>query len=101
MTSSVQDITTDDIALTAGLARDLDGCFERLVVAYQRRMYTFALRLTGSPQDAKEIAQYAFVRAYRGLTGYGEQQIVRSRCVRGCIVSHSTYFVIAFVASDQ
>ena len=75
MTSSVQDITTDDIALTAGLAHDLDGCFERLVVAYQHRMYTFALRLTGSPQDAEEIAQDAFVRAYRGLTGYGEQQI--------------------------
>jgi len=61
--------------LAAGLARDLDGCFERLVVAYQHRMYSFALRLTGSPQDAEEIAQDAFVRAYRGLAGYGEQQI--------------------------
>lgn len=75
MASSVGDITTDDTTLALGLAHDLDGCFEQLVLSYQHRMYSFALRLTGSPQDAEEIAQDAFVRAYRGLAGYGCDQI--------------------------
>lgn len=61
--------------LPAALALDLDGCFERLVIAYQHRMYAFALRLTCSPQDAEEIAQDAFVRAYRALTSYEPERI--------------------------
>jgi RNA polymerase sigma-70 factor, ECF subfamily len=75
VTTSVEEIVTDDTTLATGLAHDLDGCFEQLMVSYQHRMYTFALRLTGSPQDAEEIAQDAFVRAYRGLSGYGSEQI--------------------------
>ena len=57
----------DDETLTTGLAADLDGTFEALVCAYQDRLYAFGLRLTGSPRDAEEIAQDAFVRAYRAL----------------------------------
>ena len=52
------------------MAADLDGSFERLVVAYQDRLYAFALRLTGSPPDAEEVAQDAFVRAHWALRGY-------------------------------
>lgn len=61
--------------LPAALALDLDGCFERLVTAYQHRMYAFALRLSCSPQDAEEIAQDAFVRAYRALASYEPDRI--------------------------
>jgi RNA polymerase sigma-70 factor (ECF subfamily) len=61
--------------LPADLARDLPGNFERLVVAYQDRLYAFALRLTGSPPDAEEIAQDAFVRAYRALGRYPAAQV--------------------------
>lgn len=71
--------TIDD--LPAALAEDLDGCFERFVAMYQHRMYTFALRLSCSPQDAEEIAQDAFVRAYRALTGYPSERI-RSLALR-------------------
>ena len=63
----------DDLAQT--LADDLDGSFEQLVVAYQDRLYGFALRLTGSPRDAEEIAQDAFVRAYRALATYPTERI--------------------------
>jgi RNA polymerase sigma-70 factor, ECF subfamily len=58
------------------LAADLDGSFEQLVVAYQDRLYAFALRLTGSPRDAEEIAQDAFVRAYRALRNYAEERVL-------------------------
>jgi RNA polymerase sigma-70 factor (ECF subfamily) len=64
-----------DGALTAELARDLDGSFERLVRTYQDRLYSFALRLTGNPEDAEEIAQDAFVRAHRALQSYPAERI--------------------------
>ncbi len=41
--------------------------FERIVEEYQRRLYGFALRMTGNREDAEEIVQDAFVRAYRAL----------------------------------
>jgi RNA polymerase sigma-70 factor (ECF subfamily) len=59
-----------DQDVSAALAADLEGSFEQVVLAYQHRLYGFALRLTGSPQDAEEITQDAFVRAYRALTTY-------------------------------
>ncbi len=66
---------SQDEALRSGLAADLDGSFEALVRAYQDRLYSFALRVTRNPQDAEEVAQDAFVRAYRALGGYGEERI--------------------------
>jgi len=66
---------TEDTDLTEALAGDLDGAFERLVLTYQDRLYRFGLRLTASPQDAEEIAQDAFVRAYRALGGYPGERI--------------------------
>jgi RNA polymerase sigma-70 factor, ECF subfamily len=65
----------DDETLTRALAADLDGTFEALVRAYQDRLYAFGLRLTGSPRDAEEIAQDAFVRAYRALARYPGERI--------------------------
>lgn len=57
------------------LAEDLDGSFEQLVLAYQDRLYAFALSLTGRPEDAEEVAQDAFVRAYRALRGYPPERV--------------------------
>jgi RNA polymerase sigma-70 factor (ECF subfamily) len=62
-------------ALPGKLALHLDQHFEELVLIYQDRIYAFALRLAGNVQDAEEIAQDAFVRAYRALTTYGQEQI--------------------------
>ncbi len=41
--------------------------FDRIVDDYQRRLYGFALRMTGNREDAEEIVQDAFIRAYRAL----------------------------------
>ena len=41
--------------------------FEVIVDDYQRRLYGFALRMTGNREDAEEIVQDSFVRAYRAL----------------------------------
>jgi RNA polymerase sigma-70 factor (ECF subfamily) len=65
----------DPTTLARALAADLDAHFETLVRAYGDRLYAFALRLTGSPPDAEEIAQDAFVRAYHALRGYEPERI--------------------------
>jgi len=48
--------------------------FERIVDEYQRRLYGFALRMTGNREDAEEIVQDAFVRAYRALVKMDPKQ---------------------------
>ncbi|MFN2461407.1 MAG: RNA polymerase sigma factor [Candidatus Velthaea sp.] len=48
--------------------------FEKIVDEFQRRLYGFALRMTGNREDAEEIVQDAFVRAYRALAKMDAQQ---------------------------
>jgi RNA polymerase sigma-70 factor, ECF subfamily len=57
------------------LANDLDHNFQRLVSSFQQRLYAFALRQTGSPQDAEDIVQEAFMRAYHALADYPPERI--------------------------
>lgn len=61
--------------LLNGLADDLDGTFERLVRVFQDRLYSFAHRLCGSREDAEEVAQDSFVRAYRALKTYPADRV--------------------------
>ncbi len=48
--------------------------FDTIVDDYQRRLYGFALRMTGNREDAEEIVQDSFVRAYRALGKMSEEQ---------------------------
>ncbi len=55
------------------LARARQGepsAFGALVRRYQRRVYSAALHLTGNHSDADDVAQEAFVRAFRGLASF-------------------------------
>lgn len=63
----------DDLA--ARLATDLDDTFESFVRSHQDRVFSIALRLAGHRQDAEEIAQDAFVRAYHALRRYDAERI--------------------------
>jgi RNA polymerase sigma-70 factor (ECF subfamily) len=60
----------EESGLTAALAADLAGSFERVVLAFQDRLYAFALRYCASARDAEEVTQDALVRAYRALASY-------------------------------
>jgi RNA polymerase sigma-70 factor, ECF subfamily len=60
----------DDEVLLSLLATDLDYHFRQLVIFYQQRLYSFALRLAGSPQDAEDIVQETFLRTYHALKSY-------------------------------
>ncbi len=62
-------------SLRERVAEDLDGTFEELVRVYQDRLYSYALRLTSRPEDAEEVVQDAFVKAYRALATYPADRI--------------------------
>lgn len=60
----------DDADLVARLAADLDAAFEALVLAHQDRLFTIAFRTGGDRDDAEELVQDCFIRAYRALATY-------------------------------
>lgn len=45
--------------------------FDQLVSRYGDRLYNLCLRLLGHPEDASDVAQAAFVRAYVSLSEFG------------------------------
>lgn len=59
----------------ARLARDLEKGFPDLVAHHQDLVYGIALRMTGRPADAEDLAQEAFLRAYRALRRYPPERI--------------------------
>ncbi len=65
-----------DSDILALLATDLKHSYERLVSTYWRRLTGFVLRQVGNPQDAEDIVQEAFVRAYYALERYSAQRIL-------------------------
>ena len=44
--------------------------FEELVVTYQHRVFGVALRMLGSRAEAEEVAQEAFLRAFRSIRDF-------------------------------
>ena len=57
----------------AVIRRVLDGdanAFEDLVAAYEKNVYNLALRTVGNPQDAEDMAQEAFLKAYSSLSSF-------------------------------
>ncbi|SDX09963.1 RNA polymerase sigma-70 factor, ECF subfamily [Marininema mesophilum] len=57
-----------------GLIREIlagnQELYSTLVDRYRPRVYSTALKMTGNPTDAEDLAQEAFIRAYRSLPTY-------------------------------
>ncbi|MFN2459156.1 MAG: RNA polymerase sigma factor [Candidatus Velthaea sp.] len=60
--------------LTAALALDVDGSFERLVLAYRGTIVSFVGRMLHDDARAEDVAQDVFVRAYRALKTYSPER---------------------------
>ena len=62
---------TDDTRLEQELLAQArkgdDAAFENLVRMYQRQLYGYLYRLSGSVDDAMEITQTAFIKAHRSI----------------------------------
>ena len=44
--------------------------FEKLVTAYEKNVYSLALRMVGDPEDAADMTQETFIKAYRSLSSF-------------------------------
>lgn len=44
--------------------------FEKLVTAYEKNVYNIALRMVGDPDDAADMTQETFIKAYRALSSF-------------------------------
>ena len=44
--------------------------FEKLVTAYEKNVYNIALRMVGDPEDAADMTQETFIKAYRALSSF-------------------------------
>lgn len=68
-----------------------DAAFGELVEVTYRDTYTLALRLTANPDDARDVTQEAYLRAYRSLGGFrGDSQFTTwmYRVTANCAASH-------------
>jgi RNA polymerase sigma-70 factor (ECF subfamily) len=80
---------SDEQALLAAAARGDRGAFGALVQCYQRRAYAVAYSYVRNRDDAMELAQESFARAFRAIRGFrGERpfypwlyRIIRNACL--------------------
>lgn len=47
--------------------------FADLVTAYEGKVYNLCLRMCGDPEDARDLAQESFIKAWRGLRFYKQE----------------------------
>ena len=61
-------MTVEELARAA--AEGNEEAFARLVELHEKRVYALALRMTGNQEDAADVAQEAFLSAWRGLPNF-------------------------------
>jgi RNA polymerase sigma-70 factor (ECF subfamily) len=47
-----------------------EAAFDQIVRLYADRIYNYVRRMVGNPQDAEDITQEVFIRAYQGLSQF-------------------------------
>ncbi|OFW07263.1 MAG: hypothetical protein A3H96_17230 [Acidobacteria bacterium RIFCSPLOWO2_02_FULL_67_36] len=64
--------STDEELVARSRGGDLDS-FNQLVLRWERPIYALAYRVIGREEDARDVAQETFLRAYRALSGFKGQ----------------------------
>src|SRR4029450_11445092 len=81
-------MTWADEELVAGSIRGDNESFNQLILRWERPIYALAYRTIGREEDARDVCQETFLRAFRGLPGFRGQakvpwwlyRIARNRC---------------------
>src|SRR5213083_2981304 len=63
----------DERALVDACLADDPGAFDLIVERHRRHVYQLCYRFVGNHEDASDLAQDVFVRAYRGLRSFKGQ----------------------------
>src|SRR5215510_7210977 len=81
-----------EVAELVAAAKDGDrGAFDELVRLTYADTYTLAYRLTGNEEDARDVAQEAYLRAYRAIKRFrGDAQFSTwlYRITANCAATH-------------
>jgi len=64
--------SSDEELVTLSQGGDLDS-FNQLVLRWERPIYALAYRVIGREEDARDVAQETFLRAFRALKGFKGQ----------------------------
>lgn len=63
---------TDEDLVARSRGGDLDS-FNQLILRWERPIYAFAYRVIGREEDARDVCQETFLRAFRSLPGFKGQ----------------------------
>ena len=61
---------SDDATLVADCRRGRPGAFEALLDEYERPVFNLALRMVNNREDARDITQSVFLKAFEHLDSY-------------------------------
>lgn len=64
--------STDEELVAKSIGGDLES-FNQLVVRWERPIYALAYRVLGREEDARDVVQESFLRAFRALPGFKGQ----------------------------
>lgn len=107
--------TTDRLVIESVLSGDCDA-FSQIVDRYRRRAFLAALSIVGNEQDALDLSQDAFIRAYRFLKRFDVERpfypwfyrILKNRCLsflrkrkRRAEVSIESFFDLSAAEVDR
>src|SRR5207253_11402603 len=66
---------TDEELVARSISGDVDS-FNQLILRWERPIYALAYRVIGREEDARDVCQEAFLRAFRALPGFkGEAKL--------------------------
>jgi RNA polymerase sigma-70 factor (ECF subfamily) len=71
-----------DGSLVARFQGGDESAFDELVARHRKAVYRLAHRLLGCHEDADDLSQEAFIRAYRGLPGFRGEAAFRTWVTR-------------------
>ncbi|MGE5485888.1 MAG: RNA polymerase sigma factor [Ignavibacteriales bacterium] len=59
----------EEVLVSRARSGNVDA-FEQLVLSYEKKVYNLAFRMMGNPEDASDVAQEAFLRAFSSLSRF-------------------------------
>ncbi len=99
--------TIDDKLWVKKASKGDSDAFEQLVLAYQSQIYHLCLRMLGNADDAADMTQEAFLKAWRGLETFQQESAfsswlyrLASNCCLDLLRSQKRRPTVSFVMED-